>query len=85
MHQAGLSGWENILADSLVPHPPSWCPLVTLPLENREPSGNNVVSRIQKDDLDFPYGAAGMHPRSIHEDVGSIPGLTQCVKDLVLP
>ena len=22
---------------------------------------------------------------SIHEDVGSIPSLTQCVKDLVLP
>ena len=26
-----------------------------------------------------------MNPTSIHEDVGAIPGLTQRVKDLVLP
>ena len=30
-------------------------------------------------------GSAVMSPTSIHEDVGSVPGLTQWVKDLASP
>ena len=30
-------------------------------------------------------GSAVMNPTSIHEYVGSIPGLAQCVTDLALP
>ena len=31
------------------------------------------------------YGAAEMNPTGIHEDVGLIPGLSQRIKDPVLP
>ena len=35
--------------------------------------------------LEFPLWLSGMNPTSIHENVGLIPGLDQCVKDLALP
>ena len=39
-----------------------------------------------KDDTkrNFHCGAAEMNPTSIHDDVGSIPGLAQCDGDMVL-
>ena len=40
----------------------------------------------KKSTLGVPFVAQQLtNPTSVHEDVGSIPGLTQGVKDLALP
>ena len=42
--------------------------------------------RINLGSREFPLWHSGLRTRhSVHEDVGSTPGLTQWVKDLVLP
>ena len=44
-----------------------------------------AVERIKKDNVGIPVVAHWVtNPTSTHEDVGSIPGLTQWVKDLLL-
>ena len=44
-----------------------------------------VAALIEKSPWSSHCRAAEMNPTGIHEDVGSIPGLTQCVRDPVLP
>ena len=67
----------------------------------RKPMKTLRMSQIQSADIDaheaiileirikplwnFHCGATEMNPTRYHEVVGSIPGLTQCVKNLMLP
>ena len=44
-----------------------------------------VSGKLQSQKLYPIVAQQATNPTSIHEDVGSIPGLTQWVKDLVLP
>jgi len=55
--------------------------------KNQLGADSNSVIRINKKEsvLGVPIVAQWVtNPTSIYEDVGSIPGLSQCVKDLVL-
>ena len=46
----------------------------------------NINTNKQKTHIRVPVMAQGIkNPTSIHEDSGSIPGLAQWVKDVVLP
>ena len=49
-------------------------------------SGYKSEDRLPKDFLrNSHFRSSVMNPTSIHEDAGSIPGLTQWVNDAVLP
>ena len=51
------------------------------------PEGINLADFLPSESWDRSSrrGSMEMNPASIHEDMGLIPGLTQWVKDLVLP
>ena len=63
---------------------PDFCN-ITWPADNRTADKQKYENFIKKSKGSFHCGSVIMNPTSIHEEVGSIPGLAQWIKDLALP
>ena len=76
------------LRSSVIKGPNLICAVNTEPKDSKEPSNSycsTLLICLENWGQSSQYGSTVMNLPSIHEDVGSIPGLPQWVKDLALP